>query len=171
MQKAELVRWLREREARWEGLLAEVGPSRMEQPGVNGTWSMKDLVGHLTGWNVWLVARLEAALRGDEEPAPPWPAQLEAEDDINAWIHTHYRERPLEAVLAEMREVHARLMAAVESLPDDVHIEHIEPAFYLPWVGKKRFHVAEFFDHFRDDHEADVRAWLARLRGEKDGAD
>jgi hypothetical protein len=171
MTKPELVAWLEERNERWEELLEEVGPERLEEPGVNGDWSMKDLVGHLTGWNRWLVARLEAALRGDEEPAPPWPAHLEAEDDINGWIYTHYRERSLEAVLAEMRALHARLVAAVASLPDDVRIEHIEPEFYLPWIGDRRFHVSEFFDHFRDDHEPDVRTWLARLRGEAHGED
>jgi hypothetical protein len=33
-----------------------------------------------------------------------------------------------------------------------------------------RFHRAEFFDHFQDDHEADIRAWLARVEGGQAGA-
>jgi hypothetical protein len=31
------------------------------------------------------------------------------------------------------------------------------------WLDNKRFPVGEFFDHFLDDHEPDVRAWLARV--------
>jgi len=38
----------------------------------------------------------------------------------------------------------------------------IEPAYYLVWVDDKRFPSGEFFDHFHDDHEPDVRARLAR---------
>jgi hypothetical protein len=31
------------------------------------------------------------------------------------------------------------------------------------WLNDQRFPAGEFFDHFRDDHEPDVRAWLARV--------
>ncbi|HSJ57348.1 MAG TPA: hypothetical protein VLC95_09220 [Anaerolineae bacterium] len=47
--------------------------------------------------------------------------------------------------------------AVIESLPDDVVIE---PDWHLVWVNDQRFPAGEFFDHFHDDHEADVRAWL-----------
>lgn len=163
MRKTDLLDWLQQQYRHWEALLAEVGPARMEQPGVNGDWSMKDIVAHLTGWNYAVVARLQAAQRGEPEPPPPWPAHLEDEDDINAWIYETNRDRPAGEVLEEMRQLHRQLVAAVESLPDDVRIEVIEPAFYLPWIGDRRYHVGEFFDHFRDDHEADVRAWLASV--------
>ena len=54
----------------------------------------------------------------------------------------------------------------IDSLPEDVQIEIVRNAagreFYLVWLGEQRFPVGEFFDHFRDDHEPDIRAWLAR---------
>jgi hypothetical protein len=31
------------------------------------------------------------------------------------------------------------------------------------WVNDQRFPAGEFFDHFHDDHEPDVRAWLTRV--------
>ena len=34
---------------------------------------------------------------------------------------------------------------------------------YLVWVDGERFLTGEFFNHFHDDHEPDVRAWLARV--------
>jgi len=67
MTKSELLTWLQEAYQQWEAFLDQIGPERMDQPGVNGQWSMKDIV------------------------------------------------------------------------------------------------VGEFFDHFHDDHEPDVRAWLARM--------
>ena len=164
MDKSELLNWLQHENEQWQGLLAEIGPARMEQSGVNGDWSMKDIVAHLTGWNRWLVARLQSAERGEPEPRPPWPAHLLAEDDINAWIYESGRERSLGEVVDEMRQVHRQLVAAVEALPDGVRVETIEPAFHLVWVDDQRFLAGEFFHHFHDDHEPDVRAWLAQGR-------
>jgi hypothetical protein len=57
MKKSELLTRLREAYQRWEAFLDQVGLARMDQPGVNGDWSMKDIIAHLTGWNRWLVAR------------------------------------------------------------------------------------------------------------------
>jgi hypothetical protein len=159
MHKAELLTVLQERHRQWQALLEQIGPERMDQSGVNGDWSMKDIVAHLTGWNRWLLARLQAAQRGEAEPTPPWPAHLH-DDEINAWIYEAYRGRSVREVLDETQHVHQQLLAAVEALPDDVRIEVVEPAFHLVWIDEQHFLVGEFFDHFRDDHEPDVRAWL-----------
>jgi hypothetical protein len=162
MNKSELLNWLQNQYQQWEVFLDPVGTTRMEQPGVNGEWSMKDIVAHLTGWNRWLVVRLQAAGRGEPEPPPPWPAHLQTEDEINAWIYESNRGRSTREVLDETHQVFQQLLAVIDSLPDDVRIEVIEPKFYLVWLDDKRFPVGEFFDHFHDDHEPDVRAWLAR---------
>jgi hypothetical protein len=44
MNKPELLHWLQEEHQQWEAFLDQIGPARMEQAGVNGTWSMKDIV-------------------------------------------------------------------------------------------------------------------------------
>jgi len=163
MTKSELLNWLQGEYQNWEAFLDQIGPARMEQPGVNGEWSMKDIVAHLTGWNRWLVARLEAAGRGEPEPLPPWPVHLQTDDEINAWMYETDRGRSSSEVLEETRQVFQQLLAAIETLSDEVRIEHIEPAYYLVWVNDQRFPAGEFFDHFYDDHEPDVRAWLERV--------
>ena len=165
MKKSELLNWLRDKYREWEILLDEIGPARMEQPGLNGDWSMKDMIAHLTGWNRWLVDRLQAAGRGEPEPPPHWPAHLQTDDEINAWIYESNRGRSLREVLDETHQSVQQLLAVIEGLPDDVRIQKIEPTFYLVWLGDQRFPAGEFFDHFHVDHEPDVRAWLAR--GEK----
>ncbi len=164
MKKSELLDRLQQAYQQWEEFIGQVSPTRMDQPGVNGDWSMKDMIAHLTGWNRWLVIRLQAALRGEPE-IPYWPAHLRAEDDINAWIYEANRNRSVDEVLDETRQIFQQLFAVVEGLPDQVRIERVEPAYYLVWVGDKRFPAGEFFDHYRDEHEPDVRAWLKR--GEK----
>lgn len=166
MTKSEVLKWLQETYQQWEAFLDQIDPERMDQPGVAAHWSMKDLVAHLTGWNRNLVANMRAAQRGEPEPPPPWPAHLESEDEINAWIYESNRERPLRQVMDETHQVFQELFAVVEGLPQDVQIDQVGgqgKVFYLVWLGDKRYPVGEFFDHFYDDHEPDVRAWLAQV--------
>lgn len=166
MKKSELLNWLQEEYQRWQAFLDQIGPARMDQPGVNGDWSMKDIIAHLTGWHRWLVIRLQAAQRSEPEPPPPWPAHLQAEDDINAWIYESNRERPAPEVLAEAHQVFQQLLTVVEELPEDVRIEQVHQpgrVYHLVWLDNERYPAGEFFDHFHDDHEPDIRAWLAQV--------
>src|SRR5882724_11106146 len=101
MNKPELLKWLTEEQRKWELLLAAIGESRMDQPGVNrtGNWTMRDMIAHLTAWQRWLVARFQAAVTGQSEPLPQWPANLTDQNDINTWIYHSNRNRALRDVL------------------------------------------------------------------------
>jgi hypothetical protein len=160
MNKSELLNWLQAEYQQWEAFLDQIGPARMDKPGVAGHWSIKDIIAHLTDWQPWLMARLQAAQRGEPEPPPPWPAQLQTDDEINAWIYEANRGRSVRAVLDESQRVFQQFLAVIEGLPDDILIE---PAYHIVRLGGQRFSASEFFDHFHDDHEPDVRAWLARV--------
>lgn len=159
MSKAELLNKLREENKGWETLLAQIGEARMGQPGVAGGWSIKDIVAHLTGWRRRTVGRLQAAHRGEKEPSPPWPAQLQTDDEINAWIYETNRNRSVGEVLNDSRQVFQQLVAALEAFPE---AELREPHRF-PWMPEGRLLSAEeFFAHFHEEHEPDMRAWLAQ---------
>jgi hypothetical protein len=108
MNRAELIGGLQEEYRNWQALLDQIGPARMDQSGVAGPWSVKDIVAHLTGWRRRTVARLQAAQRGQPEPPPPWPAQLQTDDEINAWIYESNHGRPVGVVLDESHEPDVR---------------------------------------------------------------
>jgi hypothetical protein len=150
MKKSELLNWLQEEYQQWEAFLDQIGPARMDQPGVNGDWSMKDIVAHLTGWQPRLTSHIQAAQRGEPEPPPPWPAHLETEDEINAWIYESNRGRSVREVLDESHQVFQQLLAGGRD-------------YFVVCLDDKRFPPGEFFYHFHDDHEPDIRAWLARV--------
>jgi len=165
MNKSELLNWLQEENQQWQAFLDQIDPALMDQPGVAGHWSIKDIVAHLTGWQQpKLIAHLQAAQRGEPEPPPPWPAHLQTDDEINAWIYESNRGRSVREVLDESHQQFQQLLAVIEGLPDDVRVEVVqqEHDFYLVWLNDERYLVGEFFDHFHDDHEPDIRAWLAR---------
>jgi hypothetical protein len=169
MNKSGFLNWLQEENRQWQALLAQIGPERMEQGGVVGYWSIKNIVAHLTPDNQGIIARIRAAQRGDPEPPPPWPAHLQADDDINAWIYEANHGRPVRDILDESQQVFQQLLAVVAGLPDDVRIETVNRGareYYFVWLGDQRIQAGYFFDHFHDDHESDIRAWVtAQARG------
>ncbi len=155
----------RERDA-WDTLLAQVGEDRMLEPGPMGDWTFKDLVAHLTAWRERGLQRLEAAAHGQPEPPSPWPAALndENEDDIaaiNAWFQTQSEDKLLGEVLDESRESYARLAEVVQRLPDAA----LSDGAYFAWTEGQSLGDAilsgEFFGHLHDEHDADIRRWLA----------
>ncbi len=157
MRRAELVQELNSEQQAWEALLAEIGPDRMEEAGVAGAWSIKDVVAHLTAWRRRTVGRLEAVAHGRPEPAHEWPAALHEDDEINAWFHERDRDKSVRQTLDESRGVFEQLVSAIEKLPEDV-LDHPER---LPWWQGAPVSGAAFFAHFHDEHEADMRAWLS----------
>ncbi len=160
--KAQLIQELRDEEANWEALLDEIGEDHMTQPDVAGGWSIKDIVAHLTGWRSRTVARFQSARRNMETPPPPWPSNLEEDDEINAWIYAANRDRSLADVLHDSRDVFDQLVAALDAFSAE---ELRDPASF-PWLEATDFPLtgALFFGHFHEEHEPDMRAWLAKIR-------
>jgi hypothetical protein len=78
----------------------------------------------------------------------------------SANIYESNRGRSVQEVLDEARQSFQQLLATIEGLPDDVQIE---TEWRLVCLGDQRFPAGEFFDHFHDDHEPDVRDWLAQV--------
>jgi hypothetical protein len=158
MKRAELLAQLKSEQKAWEGLLAEIGEDRMQEPGVQGEWSIKDIVAHLTAWRRRTVGRLEAVAGGQPEPKAQWPADLNDDDEINAWFHERDRSLSVRDVLSESRAVFQKLTSAIEKLPED----KLDDPTNFPWMEGTPLSGAAFFGHFHDEHEADMRAWLSR---------
>jgi hypothetical protein len=161
--KASLLAAVRRERAEWERIVAEAGVGRMDEPGAMGEWTFKDLLAHLTAWQQHEQAPLEGALTG-ARPAPPWPANLNPhrdQDTINAHIHERTHALPTDEVLHQARRAWDRLEAGFATLPEEALID---PRHY-PWLGGEALgpsvlrHVTL---HYHQDHESDVRAWLAR---------
>jgi hypothetical protein len=148
----------------WEQLLVEIGEAHMLEPGATGDWTFKDVVAHLNGWRSKTLARLDAAQHGHAPAAPPWPAQLDEDDDvdqINDWIYRASFDRPLQAVLDEYSDSFQHMRDSVMALSER---DLAEPGRY-PWL--KGYTLAQVimdsFGHFHDEHEPVLRAWLDQL--------
>jgi hypothetical protein len=151
MNKAELIAGLQAEYQNWEALLDQIDPDRMDQPGVAGHWSIKDIVAHLTGWRRRTVARLQAVQCGEPEPLPLWPANLQTDQS-----RKNYSARE---ILDESHQVFQELLAAIAAIPDEV----LADVHRFPWLEGQPLRAAAFFAHFHEEHESDMRAWLAHV--------
>jgi hypothetical protein len=158
--KHQIVEVIDEERTEWEALLADVDPGCMEEPGVVGQWSFRDVTAHLLAWRDGGTRLLEAEARGEPEPPAPWPADLTGDDEINAWLYERDRNIPVDDVLELYADTFARLSAVVLALPDDA----LTNPNYFAWMDGQS--VAEsmldrsWFDHLHVEHEPQIRSWI-----------
>jgi hypothetical protein len=112
--KAELLANIQSGYDRLEALLASLTEEQMTIPGVNGSWSIKDNLAHLTAWQSYQAARQEGTLNGVEPPNPA-PGH-ETEDEINEHFYQEYKDRSLAEVLADFHASYQRVLAATQAL-------------------------------------------------------
>ena len=158
MTSARLASILRTERARRNMLLERVGLDRMEAPGVEGTWSVKELVAHLTWYERAVVdgARQVMGQGTYTRPADQQPALTI--DERNAHIAAENHTRPVRDVLAEAEQVFNQLLAVVEACPDDLLNDPQRvgrPDEITPWM----LIANNSFAHFRH-HEPAIRTWL-----------
>ena len=165
MSKLELLETLRSERERWEALLAEADGPQMEQPGVAGDWSVKDIVAHVTAYERGLVEWLEAALRGESLEFPD--LDHPDVDQRNAAIFSENRDRPLRDVLLESRQVFQRLLELIQALPEE---ELMDPD-RTEWFVRPRWNESrplwkciadDSYKHYHQ-HIPGIRAWLDQM--------
>jgi hypothetical protein len=142
----------------WNALLAQVGLDRMDIPGVEGEWSVKQVVAHLTWYERAVVEAAQQVLStGTFTRRRPEGVSM---DENNVQIAAESRARPAAEVLAEANEVFGQLLAVVNACPqnilNDPHVLGL-PDDMVPWMGVANNSYA----HYRE-HEPALRAWLAR---------
>jgi hypothetical protein len=154
-----LVSILQAERAKWNALLAQVGPNHMETPGAVGEWSVKDLVAHLTWYEQAVVEGARQVLGGGTfTRRRPEGVSL---DEQNARILAASRARPASAVLAEAEATFTDLVTLLAAVPQDLlndpHILGL-PDDMVPWMGVANNSYA----HYRE-HEPTLRAYIARM--------
>lgn len=127
--------------------LAGLDDTRMELPGVNGEWTVKDTLAHIAWWERHMVRRVRT---GTEELAPPDGNWAPVVNRVNAQVYAENHDRPLAEVRAEFAAAHAEALATIADLPDTAfEADEIIGAI-----------VVDTYGHY-PEHVAALRAWLA----------
>jgi hypothetical protein len=169
MTKDETIERLVSARRRWHAALGDVPRDRMELAGAIGSWSVKDLIAHVSAYEAYVTDRLLEALNEDEyEPAqtgealtqyigrygyPDFGSPLLDDDEANALVRLFTRADPLDDVIEREEATAQRLANYIRAMPRGWWTDD--------WAARV---AANTWEHI-DEHIAGLRAWLAAQAG------
>jgi hypothetical protein len=145
-EAAETVEDVLERiEEGWRAMLDAldgIPEERLDEPGVSGEWSIKNLFGHIAFWDDQAVQEVERALAGLPRQDNEWQAMNEAG-------HAARRGRTLPEERAAMHRAHANLVEQLSGVAG-IDASRIDAAVRGGTYG-----------HY-EEHIPDIRGWRER---------
>ena len=115
-----------------------------------GTWSVRDIVAHMSGWHRELGPALERIARGER----PIPDGRNYETEVDAWnarFAAAKRNTPVADALLELDASHEYFMHAAAQVPEERFVE-----------GKTAWKIVSLnsAEHYKE-HGDQIRAWRA----------
>lgn len=152
MNQAKLLELAQAERQRFTALIGTLTQAQMLQPGVQGLWSVKDIVAHLTAWEERMGRWLNQIRRG-KTAFGDWKDI----DLLNAATYQERKDWPLERVLANSERSFSQTMELIQSVPEAELLAEVQ----LPWGRGPLWHLAagNTFSHY-PGHTRAIRAWL-----------
>ena len=117
--KEQLLSLSQENYDRLFSLVEPLSSEDRTRPGVNGDWSVKDILAHLTAWHHLFFTWYEAGSRG-EKPAMPAPGcTWKTTPELNEKIYQEHRHQAYDTVAAELNASHGKMMALISGHSDE----------------------------------------------------
>lgn len=96
---------------------AGLSDSQLTEPGVTGDWSVKDILAHVTTWEEEALKYLPLIVKGGRPPR--YSVKYGGIDAFNAQMTEQKRGLSLADVLDQLDETHRRLIAYIQSVPEE----------------------------------------------------
>jgi len=153
MTRAELITELHAVRAEMETLLADVGETWLTEPGALPGWSVKDILAHITSWEVDLLTNLGKVRRGVKPGKTRWAsAEIQAQNEKS---YAELKDRPLHTVLEDFRGARRQTIRVLEGLTES---EVESPADWLHGRSIEQYVVANVLHH-EQEHVEELKAW------------
>ncbi|HEX8218921.1 MAG TPA: DinB family protein [Chloroflexia bacterium] len=150
IDKATLLNNVRSGRARLDALLAALTDEQLARPGAEGDWSVKDVIAHIAWHEREIVRMLRARSLEDGVASELWGLPTH---ERNRAIYEGNRDRPLQDVLAESRQVYAELGELLAGLSEadltDPGRYKDMPAEWQPW----KLIAENTYEHYHDHAE------------------
>ncbi len=155
-EKDQLIDHLQRERASFERIMSGLTEEQMVQYEFVDQWTFKDILAHITAWEVELLRWLEQASRGKSPgiPAPGewWPFI----EKFNNQTYLENRDRSLESVLNSFDQVYEQVLSEFMALPDDE-----EDSYWSAWFGGNPPWIlfATYHEHYKE-HGAQIESRL-----------
>ena len=155
MDKTAFINALIDSRAQWDALLSQIDEQSMLAPGVEGDWSIKDIIAHVMWYELEMVPLMQTrTLTGSEL----WNL---SQDERNEALYRQYHDHPLHEIMSQEQQAYTQLLAAAKTLSDeelnDPHRFKDMPGDWIPW----KILAGNSFTHYLD-HINSIRTWLAQ---------
>ena len=154
MNKTELLQQISDERRALEEVLARLSPAQMLLPGVDGEWSIKDVLAHISAWEQRMLDWIGCYMRG-EPPVIPLPWDVER---MNTEAFTVDKNKTLARVLEEFHQSCRDSLALAEHLTE----EQLQTRYPDTWpMGPLWLGVAANTNFHYEEHRSDIETWLA----------
>lgn len=155
MTKDELINALEEGRETFLEAIEGLSDETMQLPGAVGSWSVKDVLSHLSRWEAELIKQLWQLSQGQRPTTVHFSGM--SDEEINARWYSEGRDRELERVLEDFHGVRTQTIRRVEGFTEK---DLLEIGRYR-WLGKTPLWqvVAESTFEHEAEHAAEIRRW------------
>lgn len=129
-------------------IVERIDPQRVIYPG----WSIKEMIGHITAWEVVIEKTLALYINGD----PPYFLREQDFDIFNQEAVDHRSAWSLEQVIQEWKKIRAGLIKTIQMLKE----EDLQVEIVLPWGSERT--VAELIE-IAGEHESEHKEDALRM--------
>lgn len=154
--KLELIQAIRTARNEWDALIAQIPHNRHSESTGSGSWSIKDIIAHVTEYDRWLALGLAMRL---QKPPQIWLDDISL-DEFNAVLFQQIADRNPDDILSDSNQVFQDLINEVEAHSDAYLFgtHHVEGVSYA--VIPSQLLKSESYGHYYD-HIPAIRAWLS----------
>jgi hypothetical protein len=154
--KSDLLQAMHTARREWDTLIGQIPHFWLSEPNASGTWSIKDIIAHITEYDRWLVLGLAMRL---QKPPQIWLDDISL-DEFNVILHEIIADRDPDDILLDSNRVFQDLLNEVE-VHSEAYLFGTHRVEGVPYAVKPfQLLKSESYGHYHD-HIPAVRAWLS----------
>jgi hypothetical protein len=156
MKKQELLQKIEEQHEIFSSIIEDLDESTLQLPGVIGTWSIKDILTHISRWEAELIKLLWQVRQG-QKPTTAHFSGIPV-DKINEQFFDESHPRPLKMVLEDYYSVRSQTLLRIETFTD----QELDDSTRYRWqkgIPLWQWIASDTYEH-EAEHLESIKAWL-----------
>lgn len=165
---AEMRRQIREEREALEEIVASLSSEELQTPGLDGNWTVQDVLGHIIWWEQRVGQLVSDALGWDQEgPLVPRFEEGVPTDNAQQWVDTinervyaYFKALPLDEVRQQFAESSDAVASLMGQLTEDDLRDTSALSQRLPRPARSII-ADNTYEHYRE-HRLAIEEWLSR---------